>query len=364
LLPTTAPRHVAKFFGIDYSRLEEHPSPAHKRIAPSPIGSGWAITDALGLVALISPSLVGSLVKFAELCGLHWPNAPLFLLVGHWLTAAGTLIWLGVLVIGRRPRWWTRVAAVTLGALTVFVSTPYAGVLHHRFMGDLLTACSLAWLTLEVCRRHGITRQKLGFAPEGAAAQRGQAWTVAGATIGICFLAGGLTQLATMMLSPWDWAPVLRTSQAAALGLDNPVALLPGVLLAAGVIEDLIVIVAVTALFTTARRPAWQIYSAVAILDICLHLYMGLPGLLLGANGIGRAWLYRRYGRLTPMLVSHLALDLFGLLLAKQSLLVKVGAAAAVIAASDRIERWHKGTHHHSKPTSGDLAPAAPNPNP
>jgi hypothetical protein len=70
----------------------------------------------------------------------------------------------------------------------------------------------------------------------------------------------------------------------------------------------------VTALLTAARRPVWQIYAVSCGLELAVHAYLGLPGLLMLAWAVCRIRLYRRYGRLIPLAIGHALWDLMDLM--------------------------------------------------
>ncbi|OEV13001.1 hypothetical protein [Streptomyces nanshensis] len=335
---------IKKYAAGDLSKLKGNgTSPVNFRFPPSPLGPGRALLDATGLLLVLCPSVAGSVLTFARLCGGPLAaDAPATVATAlQPIPAIAVWAWLNSLLLFRRAAGPVLAAALIVGAAAMAGVTSYGAVVQHLMLDQVALIVGLPWLVLEVCRRHGVGLRAYGVAPPDAREQRQQAWAIAETSAGLCILTGAGATALTLLLGLWQDAPVLRQTQTDLLGLSDPLPLAAGVLLSAGVMEDVILITGVTAVLTTARRPAWQIYTLVAAADICMHLYLGLPGLLMGINAALRAWLYRTYGRVTPLILGHLAVDVVGLAITPLPFVLKAMTIAAVIFAFGGIERLY-----------------------
>ncbi|MEW2117675.1 hypothetical protein AB0945_21290 [Streptomyces sp. NPDC005474] len=226
------------------------------------------------------------------------------------------LWWLSWLVMARTPlsqvtparRLLQRGAAVLGGAAAVYATAPFPSVLA-RFFGQSVYACVLAWLALEVCRRHGVP---LDLARPRTAVERLRDWDITQWVFSTC-VAGGCLTFLLVQLVHWTKidVPVMPGGQMSSLGIDNPGILVIGVV-ATVAIEDVVIVAATTALLTAVRRPAWQIYTLVCVPEVLLHAYFGLPAIGMILFAAGRVWLYRQYGRLMPFLIAHFVFDVVG----------------------------------------------------
>ncbi|WP_329331192.1 hypothetical protein OG866_00140 [Streptomyces sp. NBC_00663] len=284
---------------------------------PAPWIYGQVIV--LLLITCFRP-LVLAILNVGEMHGVQWAArdvrwvAPVQFAVG-----AVVFFWLTWLVIARTPldqasqrrRLAHRGAAVACGAAAMYAAVPVSHALQRQVA---LTgfSCTVAWLALEICRAHGVSPATK--VPATASERLGD-WKIADATFLACMAGGGLT---TILLTVLRWGdiqglPVMKGSQLSAVGVTDFsfVSLGLGVVVAV-VIEDVVIVAATTALLTAIRRPAWEIYSLICLVEIMLHAYFGLPALGMALYAVGRVWLYRRYQRLLPLVAGHAAFDLLG----------------------------------------------------
>jgi hypothetical protein len=135
---------------------------------------------------------------------------------------------------------------------------------------------------------------------------------VAGASLGVCAAVG--YGMYYVQLAVWRAGLALPVGdQGEALGVTGSWQLVPMVLRTL-IGEDLILLAVVTALLTAARRPVWQVYVVSCGLELAVHAYLGLPGLLMLVWAVCRIRLYRRYGRLIPLAIGHAIWDLGSLI--------------------------------------------------
>ncbi|NKY96756.1 CPBP family intramembrane glutamic endopeptidase [Nocardiopsis alborubida] len=80
--------------------------------------------------------------------------------------------------------------------------------------------------------------------------------------------------------------------------------------LTTALVEEPIVVGLLVVLLTAARRPAWEIYTLAILAKIAYHLTYGLPVLALVPAALVIVWLYRRTGRLWPVILAHAAYNL------------------------------------------------------
>ncbi|MDX3523351.1 hypothetical protein [Streptomyces scabiei] len=226
------------------------------------------------------------------------------------------VLWLALLVCSRtslgdspgarRPRLRHRLAVSAGVLVVVYATTPAAGALGQQ-AGRAVYACVLAWLAVEVCRGHGLPL-RAGFLVADAR-QRRQTWHITSQAFLWC-LAGTLatTLVARVLLaSGIDGMP--DRDQRSLLGLDSAASVLTAVITTIA-IEDIVILAAATTLFTAAQRPAWQLYTVIGLLEVVLHGYEGIPAIGVFVYAAGRIRLYRRYGYVVPLVISHAAYDL------------------------------------------------------
>ncbi|MBQ0855444.1 hypothetical protein J8N05_45580 [Streptomyces sp. BH-SS-21] len=207
------------------------------------------------------------------------------------------------------PRWWPQLrtrAAGLLSTTVFFTAIPVDDMLHDD-VGPALFGCAVAWLAVEVCRAHGV------WADNGApytTVQRLHAWQIAQMGFVACAAAGFLFGwLATLLL--WigpDSVPIMQDDQMSTLGISSPTELVLAVVRAV-VIEDVIIVAATVTLMKAVRRPTWEIYTLICLIEVALHAYFGLPAIGAAAMAAGRVWLYLRYRSLLPLMVSHALWD-------------------------------------------------------
>ncbi|MFF3489351.1 hypothetical protein ACFYXC_39865 [Streptomyces sp. NPDC002701] len=302
------------------------------------------LTGLLFLATVVS--LAGAAVKAASLYGARWEISELIkvaqvlasYMVGAWLT------WL----VLRQPAphgawpWWRPLRGPAAGVLAVAISClsmPVAGSLNQK-VGPALFACAVAWLAVEICRSHGL---HLGSRAPYTPLQQFQRWNVAEANLIACAATGLLFGPLGALLSQIapDAAPILQESQTAALGLDGPVNLALGIVRTVA-IEDVVVVAATITLMTAVRRPTWEIYTLVCLIEVGLHAYFGLSAIAAVIMAAGRVWLYLRCPSLLPLMASHALWNIFpeiGQLPLPYQLMAGVAIAASYAYISNRLRK-------------------------
>ncbi|MFJ6901510.1 hypothetical protein [Streptomyces hokutonensis] len=235
---------------------------------------------------------------------------------GQFSVATVVFWWLCWLVFTRtllsrvtpRQRLLQRGAAVLAGAAGMYAAVPFS-IAHAQVVGHAVFGCVMAWLALEVCRAH---RVSLRTTLPRTAVERLRDWQITITVLYVCVV-GGVLSFLLVHLIRWTGAgvPVMKGGQMATLGVDNVGTLAIG-LVSTVALEDVVIVAATTALLTAIRRPAWQIYTLVCIPEVLLHAYLGLPAIGMLVFAAGRVWLYRRYGRLLPLMAAHFTFDLVG----------------------------------------------------
>ncbi|REK91106.1 hypothetical protein DY245_06570 [Streptomyces inhibens] len=186
-------------------------------------------------------------------------------------------------------------------------------------------------LTLAVMRRCGVSRAQLGIWPPSASTARGRAQAVAvGATAAFAALITITIVNAVPTFLPGEGS-AYGGSQADYLGWKT-FWLQAANVVVSGVIEDVVMVGAIAALLTMARRPAWEMYALSIVLEVGMHLYFGVPAIGLVVVAAVRLALYRATGRLTPLVIGHIAYGLFNGLLETGWALGAILAATALVA--------------------------------
>lgn len=233
-------------------------------------------------------------------------------------------------------------AALVLNSVT----DPGTGAWAWR---NLAVAALFVALTLAVAREHGISPARLGICPPGARTLHGraQALAVGAGTALAGSLSGWLFQHLPTFLPAGGGA---GSSQAEFLGWTSYGVKFANVLYT-GVVEDLVMVGALVALLGAARRPVWQMYALSISIEIGMHLYLGAPAVGIIPVAAASLALYRHTGRLTAIVLGHIAYDLLtdlpltgwalGALLGATALVAGLvaSACAPVRSAADRESR-------------------------
>ena len=295
---------------------------------PSPLGRRRIHTDLCGLLLIACwIPLTTAIDKFSALCGVWWGEPGWQVEVtGQLLAAAAMFMWLCYLVIGRTPwrpdprlrlrRMALRCSAAVVGLAAVGTAEPVDGRLPWPTLGEACFAAALAWLTVEILRCHGITPARIGLCPPAArtTAGRVEGWDITVETLIICAVGEFPTAALVWLLKTSGLGvrvPVMRGSQLDVLGITSSWGLAAAVMSSA-VLEDLVVIAAVSLLLGAARRPLWLIYLVPCLLEVGFHVYFGVPAVAILPFGWYRVRLYRRHSRLTPLIVGHAVWDMAG----------------------------------------------------
>ncbi|MFD7713943.1 hypothetical protein [Streptomyces sp. NPDC059786] len=301
------------------------------------------------LVLASGPTVVQAvLYSGSRFAGVTWPPAAGHLYTWAWAAAALLqLSWLAWL-LGRRmamPSRFPGQRAALIVSLAVFSMLVIAGpVLRLPVMAlsteQVLRTAQLAWLAREVCLRHNIPLSRPVTSCERPFRRRtalAQTSTVAW----YCFLGTAATSAAVLALRRLGpaWLPVMRTDQMSAIGIDSPTDLLRA--LAWTVVLEGVVIGIVSLLLHTARRPAWQIYTIIAVPEVIFHAYFGAPAVLMAVYAVLCARFYLRHHRLGPLLLGHFLYDLVGALASAWPLTYRIPLGVAIgiacVAADRRL---------------------------
>lgn len=303
------------------------------------------LAGGLLLIASFAP-LTGGLLQFSALYGVRWPSRAVRLAeLGHVAAAVAVFFWLSWVVIARttldrtgpRRRLLHRGAAVVSGALAIYTAAPGTGSL---LLGRAVFGCVVAWLALEVCRAQGLDLDK-GVGTSAVYRGRAQVWNITQWSMAACAVGAGVTYVLQEAFRRFDMVnvPVMEGDQLSTLGLFGLGDLVFAVVWAVA-IEDVVIVAAVTALLTAARWSSWQIYAVVCVIEVVIHGYFGVPAIGMALYAAGRVWLYRRYGRFIPLLVGHMAVDLWGGMTMQLPVIYRLMAAVVLLPVLSLIDRW------------------------
>ncbi|WP_235928857.1 CPBP family intramembrane glutamic endopeptidase [Marisediminicola senii] len=163
---------------------------------------------------------------------------------------------------------------------------------------DLVPVALVVFLLWSSARPH-LARLGIDFSRTGRDLASGAALALVIGVPGIVlYLAGraldlGLNVQAAALDDHWWTVPVLLLSA-----------------VRAGVLEEVIVIGYLFARLTDLGWRPWTIIVGAALLRGSYHLYQGVPAFFGNlAMGILFGWLYRRYGRLLPLVFAHILID-------------------------------------------------------
>ncbi|WNZ14954.1 hypothetical protein [Streptomyces sp. 11x1] len=287
------------------------------------LASGTALSTGVTRVVQAAPDVLPEWVRFGSA-----------LIVTLWLAG---LIMARTTAHSQRQR-IPRLLGFGLSSLFFLYTTAPASTTLAQHLGNAVYGCTLAWLAVEVCRAHGV-RLRHGF-PLADGGQRRRTWMVTSLSYLICAIWSFLFThtVAGLRAVGINEALIVGLDQRSAIGVASVV---DGVLAftATVAIEDVVIVAAAVTLLSAARRPAWQIYAVVCLVEIALHAYMGAVALAIAFYAGGRVWLYRRFGGVVPLVIGHLVLNLLVLVnwaapASLSKLLSAIVAAASVYGAS------------------------------
>ncbi|MEV0442929.1 hypothetical protein AB0I84_44375 [Streptomyces spectabilis] len=228
-------------------------------------------------------------------------------------------------------------AAVVCAGASVWTAVPSA---DPTVWEPVPFAVTLTWLAWEVTRSHGLRLQKQIRLADAAERTR---WGQVAVLAAIATAVGGVASTLLTRVLPWaadsSVLPVMQDDQLTVLGIDSLSALGAGAVMVVAV-EDVVVVAATIALLRAARRPVWQIYALVCVVEVLLHGYMGAAAVGMAPFAAGRIWLYLRFGYLTPLMAGHGAYDVVHTLLMELPPLARVVMMLPVLAALVWVE-WH-----------------------
>lgn len=294
------------------------------------------LRGAAAIVVLFGPHFVVALNSAAELAGvdIDWPSLPVPVnKAAVSLTAAGA--WL--LIRARHSQYGG--AAWCAAGLTIagIVLLPQLGEAARTAATLLLTGAG-AWLCAKLAADAGVPLW------QGRPHQAVRRWDKKSLTACVVVLAGH-TAAATAEFWLTKIGPALsdRAEQTSALNLHDPV-MIAAQALAAGVREEIPLLVLPAALMAAARRPVWQILLVVCVLRIVPHAYLGSSALGSAVFAAAALWMYRTTHQIGPIIIGHTlfnALALIGLA-GRLGLVVSMGAAWLLLPAvlDDASPRW------------------------
>lgn len=322
------------------------------RFAPSPMGPRRVYGELLALLLVAS----WESLPLGQIPGLPWGSRAVAdtITFGQLAMTLVVFLWLNLLVIGRTPRsvgvgrWWgLRLSAVAVGMATVAGAVPVGDVAPYPQAGRAAFVGALVWLTLEVCRRHGITAFRLGVWPlwPKAPSEQTRAVKVGGQALIAVIIGGVGAGTLTLLMQRADLPLVPSGSQQDALGITSfGEAAID--LLRASVMEDLVMVAAVVALLSAARRPAWEMYTITCFAEVAVHAYMGLPALMFLPYAWLRVRIFRRHGMLVPLIAAHLlwnAIGILGWFFTVWQLLIPLVWVTFLLLAADGVYRLVRG---------------------
>ncbi|MFB7669705.1 CPBP family intramembrane glutamic endopeptidase [Kitasatospora sp. NPDC056138] len=250
-------------------------------------------------ITLASP-IVGSMVVFGRMWGLPLGH------VTYPLRVSIALVGLWTVYENAKPGTWLYTAWSCLSLLMpALILEP-----HIRTDDRALAGCVLTYGALITLLASDLAKRHTGHAlfnsppadrpwPTGTAASFAGLWAAA-------FTSSRLIDYTAAHLPPWIPTPAL--SQSDATGLHSH---LSAVALYANtaVMEELVMVAAVCTLGRRLALPTWALYTLSAGLRVAAHLYLGLAGLPVVILGTASVYLYRRYGRLLPLMAAHFLFD-------------------------------------------------------
>ncbi|WP_252786588.1 CPBP family intramembrane glutamic endopeptidase [Actinoallomurus rhizosphaericola] len=219
---------------------------------------------------------------------------------GLWATLTALALWLIATGVWYGPIWAIGLSCTATGEALV----TWGRMTGLRSLYDVLATITAVLIAVTLARQHGLTLTGFGLTrPRGGRSTRRQAIVVFyGGIIG-CLAASLTATVSAVLKLAGLTSPIEQYDSASALAIH---------IIAAGVCEELLMAVVVVAL-TAARRPAWELYALSMLMRMSYHVYYYQAAaaalLIMGAINV---WLYRRTGRLTPIIVSHIVWDLWG----------------------------------------------------
>lgn len=212
----------------------------------------------------------------------------------------------------------TAAAYLSLGQLPTVqaprAETFAAAALPQWGLHALLVAIALlgAWWIL---RRRGMSMATgLGLAPAWTTTQdraQRRRWRSQGRRVFFLTVAayGSWMVLRALLAS-------LAPGTAAGFEVNSPadavwmVAMIGPVHITTALIEEVVVVGVLVVVLAAAQRPAWEVYTVAVAAKLLYHAYYGLPVLGMIPAVLITVWLYRRTGRLMPIIAAHAAYNL------------------------------------------------------
>ncbi|MEV5707276.1 CPBP family intramembrane glutamic endopeptidase [Actinoallomurus sp. NPDC052274] len=219
--------------------------------------------------------------------------------LGLWATLAALTLWLAAAKTRHCQLWALLFTSAIAGEALVTSGRMNA----PAWLYDVLATIAAVILATALARKHGLSISSFGLGrPRGDHAMRRQADMVFWWGFRACFASNVAGFAVEWMGLPHGSSTVHGHASVAVSVADR---------LAAGVCEELLMAVVVVVL-AAARRPVWEIYALSMMMRVSYHLYYQAVAPSVLIIGIVNIWLYRRTGRLTPLILAHIAWDLIG----------------------------------------------------
>lgn len=217
--------------------------------------------------------------------------------LGLWVTLAALTLWLAA---GRARHCQVWAALFTCAIIGELLTT--GGRMNTLpWLYDVLATIAATILATTLARGHGLSIGGFGIGrPRSDHATRRQADMVLWYSLGGSAAANLVGFAVTWLGLPHGLSPLGRHYSVYQLAIH---------IVAAGVCEELLMAVVVVAL-AAARRPAWEIYTLSMLMRLSYHMYYQAVAPSVLVMGVVNLWLYRRTGRLTPLIVAHITWDL------------------------------------------------------
>lgn len=247
------------------------------------------------LFVLFGARAATAIARFADLAGagIHWPAIPVN------TAAPGTVaagVWL--LRLHHRPGHPKRAAwAAAFLSLTGAALLPYrTGTAEAAAIVALTIAGTWLCTVVSSDATAGQTRQPPGRGRRGT--WDVQAFVIAGVTLAAHTATGALSGLLAGL------PPANDADQATAMHMHSGAQFATTAVMA-GVREEIPMVALLAVLMTAARRPVWQTYLLACVIRVIPHLYSGTAALGVIAFAAVSLWLYRRSGRIIPIIAGH-----------------------------------------------------------
>ncbi len=176
--------------------------------------------------------------------------------------------------------------------------------IKHNLLGglDQLAQAGLAIVVvLALSKLRGLSYQDVGLAPRWSAGRPAYRWQALG--VFMLFTIGTAVSFLLLHLITPNASYPNPAASAWNLLYDLPAAL------AAGIVEELVVVALVVTVLEQAGTRVWVIFAVGIALRLSYHVYYGPGVIALAIWAAINIWIYRRTRRVTPLIVAHVMWD-------------------------------------------------------